>query len=139
MKVDDFISKLTQDCLYAGVRKLNRIVTSIYDKELQRLRLTANQLTILAVIGRSVSISAGRVATVLAMDKSTVSRNVERMKRHGWVYQVPDPDDQRIVVFKLTGAGRKLVAGAQGPWSVAQKKVSKLLGDEGTALLKKKF
>lgn len=132
----DFLTALTRDCLCAKVRKLNRMVTTIYDNGLRELGLTANQLTILAVVGRYGPIPAGKVATALAMEKSTISRNLERMKEKGWLSSAPEPDDQRRLALKLTKTGRELVKSAEPAWGKAQQKVSQLLGEDVAAFLR---
>jgi DNA-binding MarR family transcriptional regulator len=70
----------------------------------------------------------------LSLEKSTVSRNVERMQRRGWVEFVPG-EDGRSHHLKLTTKGAKLLRESTAQWQVAQKKVTVLLGKEGVTAL----
>ena len=70
----------------------------------------------------------------LSLDKSTVSRNVERMQRRGWVEFVSGKDG-RSHYLQLTAKGEKLLRESATAWEQAQKKVALLLGKEGIAAL----
>ncbi|OSZ56872.1 MarR family transcriptional regulator [Streptomyces pharetrae CZA14] len=50
------------------------------------------------------------LATHYALDKSTVSRQVAALERAGLIERRVDPDDHRVQVLHLTGAGRQLLA-----------------------------
>jgi DNA-binding MarR family transcriptional regulator len=49
------------------------------------------------------------LAQVLALDISTVSRQVPVLERQGWVTRERDPEDQRAQLFQLTDAGREVL------------------------------
>jgi DNA-binding MarR family transcriptional regulator len=70
----------------------------------------------------------------LSLEKSTVSRNVDRMYRRGWVEFVPG-EDGRSHHLKLTAKGARLLRESTALWQVAQKKVSLLLGKKGDIAL----
>ncbi|CAM5264911.1 MarR family winged helix-turn-helix transcriptional regulator [Streptomyces pharetrae] len=50
------------------------------------------------------------LAAHYALDKSTVSRQVAALERAGLIERRVDPDDHRVQVLHLTGAGRQLLA-----------------------------
>ena len=77
-----------------------------------------------------------QVCDLLQLDMSTLSRNVERMRAHGWLEVVPD-EDARTQSFRLTAQGKRLIEKAVPAWEKAQQQASELLGDEGIALLDK--
>ena len=52
---------------------------------------------------------AGALCEALKLAKSTLSRNVDRMQRNGWVDKIPGPD-ARSHTLKLSEAGRRLFA-----------------------------
>ena len=64
------------------------------------------------------------------MEKSTVSRNISRMKKKGWL-EVTAINGQVSQVIKLTPTGRELLGAIHGKWKKAQKEAGKLLGEEG--------
>ncbi|MET7453429.1 MarR family winged helix-turn-helix transcriptional regulator [Streptomyces sp. NPDC005574] len=66
------------------------------------------------LLGHLEESGGGRRATDLAahyaLDKSTVSRQVTALERAGLVERRLDPDDHRVQVLHLTGAGRHILA-----------------------------
>jgi DNA-binding MarR family transcriptional regulator len=72
------------------------------------LGVTGPQRLALRMIGRSPSISAGRVSDVLRLHPSTVTGILRRLEDRGLVRRKPDPADGRRAMFELTPAGRKL-------------------------------
>ena len=74
---------IAADCLSVRVRLLSRTITAIYDDALRPLGLTAGQLNVLVVIAKRGPISPGEIARRLNMEKSTVSRNLARMRDNG--------------------------------------------------------
>ncbi|MGW9206350.1 MarR family winged helix-turn-helix transcriptional regulator [Embleya sp. NPDC055664] len=65
---------------------------------------------VLFVLGRSAEpLRAGRVAELLDLDMSVVSRHLAHLVEHGWVARRPDPRDGRSVLLGLTPQGRAVV------------------------------
>jgi DNA-binding MarR family transcriptional regulator len=118
------------------LRKLNRSVTNLYDDALRPLGLRVSQLNILIVTARLGVVRPSEICDLLELDASTVSRNVERMRANGWMEVVPD-EDARAQPLRLTSNGKRLIESAFPAWKAAQAQASKLLGDQGLALLEK--
>jgi len=51
-----------------------------------------------------------RLAELLAVDISVCSRHVSHVAGRGWVERLPDPDDKRSRLLRLTGAGHDQIA-----------------------------
>ena len=126
--------RVAKECIAMRVRRLNRIVTKIYDDSLRSLRLRTAQQTILVAISLMKNPTPTDIERRLSLEKSTVSRNVDRMHRRGWVEFVPS-DDGRSHYLKLTAKGAKLLRESTLLWSVAQKRAASLLGKEGLTAL----
>jgi DNA-binding MarR family transcriptional regulator len=124
--------RIARDCFAVRVRLLNRIVTRIYDEALRPVGMTANQMNILAVLENMTEAQPSDLCRVLYMEKSTVSRNVERMRQQGWLHERPGPDG-RAVLLATTARGRALLIRAMPLWEDAQEQVCKLLGESGAA------
>jgi len=130
-KTEMIAAEIGAGCIALRARVLSRTVTGIYNTELATLGLTAGQLSILSVIARRGPIAPGTIASLLNIEKSTMSRNVERMRKQGWVSArsaTVGPQQQLTLLAK----GRKLLEKAVTPWRKAQKKAGALLGDAGT-------
>jgi DNA-binding MarR family transcriptional regulator len=130
------IDVIAGSCLAVRLRALNRVVTNLYDDALRHLGLKISQLNILVVTAKVGLARPAQVCELLHLDPSTLSRNVERMRAHGWLEVVPD-DDGRAQPFRLTPEGQRLIERAAPAWEEAQRQASGLLGAEGIAMLDK--
>ena len=130
------IDAIARNCIAVRLRLLNRVVTNLYDDALRPLGLKVSQLNLLIVAARLGLARPAQVCKILHLDASTLSRNVERMRAHGWLEVVPD-EDARAQPFRLTSQGRRHIEKAVPAWEEAQGKAAVLLGDEGLALLDK--
>ncbi|MBT9317148.1 MarR family winged helix-turn-helix transcriptional regulator [Leptothoe spongobia] len=111
--------QMTNDCIAMRLRQLNRIVTRLYDDALRPLGFTINQLNILATIVSRGPIPPGQLGQMLGMEKSTVSRTVDRMCKRGWI-DVGPGKDKRSQSLKATSQGRQLLATAAPVWQELQ-------------------
>jgi DNA-binding MarR family transcriptional regulator len=125
---------IARDCLATRIRSLNRAITSVYDSHLRPYGLTTPQLNILVVIRRLGAVSPKRIGDLLVMEKSTVSRNLARMRARGWLLVGPGRTGERQRV-SLTGAGETLLVEAAKGWSTAQAATVRFLGPQGVATL----
>jgi DNA-binding MarR family transcriptional regulator len=118
------------ECLAVRVRLLNRTITGIYDEALRPLRLTVGQLNILVAVAKLGPVSPGEVARRLNMEKSTFSRNVDRMRAHEWIVVSPG-ESGRHQMLGISPKGRKLLEKAVPHWTVAQARAKAVLGQRG--------
>jgi DNA-binding MarR family transcriptional regulator len=130
------IDTIAETCVAVRLRRLNRVVTGFYDDVLRPLGLKVSQLNILVVTAKLGLARPAQVCDILQLDTSTLSRNVERMRAHGWLEVVPGKD-ARTQPFRLTPQGRRLIERATPAWEAAQRQAMDLLGSEGIALLDK--
>jgi len=129
--VDRAADIIAADCLAVRVRLLNRTITAIYDDALRPLGLTTGQLNVLVIIANQGPISPGKIARRLNMEKSTVSRNLARMRDNGWtaVTAAESGHKQRLT---LNGRGRALLERSLPAWEEAQTQARAVLGQRGT-------
>ncbi|WP_397569228.1 MarR family winged helix-turn-helix transcriptional regulator [Schlesneria sp. T3-172] len=128
------IDKVASECIAVRLRRLNRVITNIYDDALRPLDLKVSQMNILVAAAKMGTARPIEVCNHLHLDVSTLSRNVERMKARGWLEVVPD-EDGRSQPFRLTLQGRKLMEKAITAWSEVQQQVEKSLGSGFVVLL----
>jgi DNA-binding MarR family transcriptional regulator len=130
------VDTIAGTCIAVRLRRLNRVVTNLYDDALRPLNLKASQLNILVVAAKLGLARPAQVCDFLQPDTSTLSRNVDRMRARGWLEVVPD-DDARAQPFRLTPQGKRLIEKAFPAWERAQRRAIEVLGDQGIALLDK--
>ena len=133
---NDPIETIVRECIAVRVRLLNRVITSLYDDALRPLGLKVSQLNILVAAAKLGLARPAVVCEILQLDTSTLSRNVEKMRRNGWIETVAD-EDARMQPFRLTAKGRRLLDRAVPAWSQAQQKATELLGENGAKVLAK--
>jgi DNA-binding MarR family transcriptional regulator len=127
----EIAQEMVQDCIARRLRQVNRIVTRLYDDALRALGLTVNQLNILATIVSQGQIQPGQLGRILGMEKSTVSRTIDRMASKGWI-EVSPGHDGRSQLLKATPQGRQLLVKAAPVWDELQDNVlGSLAGGSG--------
>ncbi len=124
------VTGASSECLAVRVRLLNRTITGIYDEALRPLDMTVGQLNILVAVAKLGPVSPGDVARRLNMEKSTLSRNVDRMRGHGWIVVLPG-ESGRKQTLGIGTKGRKLLEKAVPLWKEAQAHAKTVLGQRG--------
>ena len=119
---------IASECLAVRVRTLNRAITLLYDEALRPHGLRVGQLNLLVAIAKMGSPTAGDLSRVLRMEKSTLSRDLELLHRHGWLDRLESTGRARPL--RLSGAGQALLEGVVPAWSTAQDRARRLIGDE---------
>src|ERR1700720_1633132 len=122
-------------CVGGCVRKLNRMVTAIYDSALASAGLKTSQYSVLVAVANREKARPAELAKLLQMDESTLSRNVERMCAKGWLRLEPD-EDRRSHLIEVTDKGQALIRKCLPAWRQAQAKVSERLGTGTVAELR---
>jgi DNA-binding MarR family transcriptional regulator len=130
------IDTIAKTCIAGRLRLLNRVVTNIYDDALRPLGLKISQGNILIMTGKMGVANPVQVCAYLQLDISTLSRNVELMRKNGWLEEVPG-EDARSHPFRLTAEGKRLIEKAIPAWEKAQVEARELLGDDFVSLLNK--
>lgn len=115
-------------CLASRLRLLNRVVTNLYDDALRPHGIRVSQMNILVVIALAGPLRAVDVARRLHLDTSTLSRDLERLIKHGWVRS--SPGKGRALRLEITAAGRQLLGKVREDWRAAQRQARKLLSPE---------
>jgi DNA-binding MarR family transcriptional regulator len=128
------IKSMSQQCIAVRLRLLNRIVTNIYDSALSPFGVKLNQISILVVVRLAGEIGYDTLCRRLKMEKSTASRNIERMKKKGWL-NIVSVKEERRKFLEITPAGEELLGKVHEVWEDAQEKALNLLGEEGAEVL----
>ena len=124
------LARVVGDCLAVRVRLINRVVSAIYDEALRPHGLRISQANLLVAIAHQGSVRPVDLCRLIRIEKSTLSRDVEILKRQGWVETDP-PAGGRNQVVRLTPEGRDLVRAIFPAWEQAQARARECLGDDG--------
>jgi DNA-binding MarR family transcriptional regulator len=112
-----------------------RLVTRRYDRALAPAGVTANGFAILAHLDPEVPLALGVLADRLAMDRSTLSREVAPLVASGLVDASADAGDRRKHLLALSAAGTALVTEARPLWAAAQASLEDGFGTDRAAEL----
>lgn len=127
---------VAEECIAVRLRLLTRAVTRLYNNALRPHGVTVSQMNILVAVCRMGEAKPQAICHVLQLEKSTLSRDVERMLARGWLQSMPG-QDARTIRLKVTPAGERLVEKTIPAWKNAQRQAKALLRKQGIVSLQK--
>ncbi len=122
-------------CLCSALRRAARGLTRRYDAHLKPAGLKVTQYSMLANICRNPRVAVSALADLMAMDQTTVTRNLQLLLRKGYVSLEPAAEDQRVRLVDLSDAGRAKLEEALPLWRQAQAEIEQELGGLGADVL----
>ena len=122
-------------CFCLASRQAARKITRLYDFHMQGSGIRATQFTILSQLMLRGEMPIGKLAGILGMERTTLTRNLTLLEQQKWI-SIKAGDDPRSRMIGITAQGRGLVRRGFPYWSKAQAQVGKMLGADGQAALK---
>ncbi len=113
---------------------LSRAVSAIYERVMGFSGFTISQVNIMVAAGMIGPCAPGRLGRALHMERSTVSRNIERLLAQGYLLGGPE-GSERIRDVRLSARGVDAVHAVLPAWRQAQEEVGQLLGETGVGAL----
>ncbi|MDB5596199.1 MAG: MarR family transcriptional regulator [Hyphomicrobiales bacterium] len=104
-------------CLCLHAQRAARALARRFDEALRPLGLTNGQFSLLMSLNRPTAPGISSVASLLAMDRTTLTAALKPLERRGLVEVKIDPEDKRGRLIGLTTQGRKLLAAAVPVWT----------------------
>jgi DNA-binding MarR family transcriptional regulator len=117
----------TTQCVCTTLRMTTRSVTRLYDHALADTGLRATGYAILARLAGDGPLPISQLASRLALDRTTCSRELEPLVRAGLV-EIRAGEDRRQRVARLSQAGADALAAARPHWQRAQRQVAGSFG-----------
>lgn len=114
-------------CICVNLRRATRTVTDLYDRVMAPAGLRVTQYALLRAVARLGEPSITDLAEQLALDRTTLSRNLRPLERRGLVKIRPGRDRRRRTAA-LTADGRAAIERAAPLWRQAQSEVAEHLG-----------
>ena len=119
-------------CVCNKTRKAARVVTRLYDEALRPARLRATQFALLVALGDDGAMSIAALAKLMAMDRSTLTRNLRPLEAGGLVAR-GDEGWRRSRSVEITAKGRARLRQGLPLWEAAQSEVLRRLGSANWA------
>jgi DNA-binding MarR family transcriptional regulator len=124
-------------CLCLHVQRAARALARRFDEALRPLGLTNGQFSLLMSLNRPKPAGMGSVASLLALDRTTLTAALKPLERRGLVKITPDPDDRRSRLMALTPNGTSLLAAAMPIWERTHVEVEAFLRDDDRVRFRK--
>ena len=91
-------------CNCLAARKASRYLTAAYDQALAGAGLRTTQFSILHHLATSGPLAIGELATIMAMDRTTLSTNLKPLQREALLSMAPGVD-RRAKMAQISKAG----------------------------------
>lgn len=125
-----------EDCNCLAIRQAARHVSRFYDLALAATGLRATQFAILSRLRRTGGATINQLAAELALDRTTLGRNLRPLQRDGLISIEPGQVDRRSKALRVTPLGLERLAVADPRWSEAQRGFEKAFGRKRSAKLR---
>ena len=123
-------------CLCLHVQRAARAIARQFDEALRPLDITNGQFSLMMSLNRPVPPNMRAVASLLAMDRTTLTAALKPLERRGLVEIFADEDDRRSRRLRLTPEGEQLLAHAVPIWKATHAVVDERLGQGGPERLR---
>src|SRR5439155_6309381 len=111
-------------CFCLASRQAARKITRLYDSHMHEAGVRITQFTILSQLMLRGEMPIGKLAGILGMERTTLTRNLAPLEEQNWI-TVRAGDDPRARMIAITAPGRAVVRRAFPYWSSAQAHVGK--------------
>jgi DNA-binding MarR family transcriptional regulator len=119
--------RISRSCLGLNLRRADRAVTHLYDEAFRALGLRGTQFGLLVATRAMEPAPMSRVAAALALDRTTLTRNLKPLEKKGWLV-VHAGRDRRERLVSLTPQGHRMTVRAYAAWRAAQARMRQIVG-----------
>ncbi len=124
------LARLAQTCAGINLRRASHAITRYYDRRfMEACGLRATQITPLVVLYLAGPLTINEIAAHLALDRTTLTRNLKLLEGMNLVTIEPGTD-QRTRTVSLTRHGTNTLLKVLPVWEEAQAQVVQGLGEE---------
>ncbi len=123
-------------CYCTPLRRGARAVTNAYDAALKDTGLTVAQLALLRGLLRIGTPTITEASNVLALDRTTLGRNLRLLETAGFVEQRIGEDDKRSRRIFVTASGLRMVRKGYAAWEATQSRLEAAVGAASLRQLK---
>lgn len=131
MKIDKKEEPRLINCACRNLRMTTRMVTQYYDKALNDSGIKSTQFALLNdIASKEEGLSINELAEYSMMDQTTVTRNIEILRKNGYVIVKTEEKDSRRKRITLSDEGKEKLKDALPFWKNAQTQLQQSIGDE---------
>jgi DNA-binding MarR family transcriptional regulator len=133
-KISPFLD--CRSCVCSALRRAGRAMTRHYQACFAGQGMRATQFTVLAALDQTGPVTISRLAALLGLERTTLTRNLRPLESKGWVRTLAEAKDQRTREVELTPKGRAAAVSALPAWRRAQASAGPVLSQFGILLNK---
>jgi len=123
--------------LFFQIQRAARALARRFDAELRPLGLTNGQFILLMLIGRREDSGMADLASLLAIDRTTLTAALKTLERRGFVRITADSSDHRVRRTRLTRRGRTLIMTSAPVWERTSREIESRLAQADLDSLRK--
>jgi DNA-binding MarR family transcriptional regulator len=121
------LMEVANHCLCRKARTAARLLTRFYEPYYAGCGIESTQFSLLVAIRLAGPVPMARLASLLGLERTTLTRNLDVLGRQNLVAMSVGTDARNHLV-ELTDAGREAVQRTLPRWQAAQKAAADLLG-----------
>lgn len=125
----DVTIEVRDRCLCLHLQRAARSVARLFDEVLRPVGLTNGQFSLLMSLNRPEPPRINDVASLLAMDRTTLTANLKPLQKRGLIDVTVDETDRRGRRLSLTDGGRDVLKEAVPIWRKTHDDLDRLLTD----------
>jgi len=118
-KLDAATLEKCLDCACLSFRQASRLVTQLFDDALMPVGLVSSQLPVLILLALYGPLTVSRLAALLLMDRTTLTRVLKPLESKNLIRTVPT-SDKRKRLLEITAKGQDILVDAHPLWQKAQ-------------------
>jgi DNA-binding MarR family transcriptional regulator len=116
-------------CMCLAVQRAARALARRFDEAMRPFDLTNGQFSLLMSLNRPKPPNLSSVASLLAMDRTTLTAALKPLERRGLLVVMVDPADKRGRLIALTAEGMRLLSDVTPIWQSTHQELEQQLGD----------
>ncbi len=95
------------------IRRMQQIAVALFAAECEALDLTPVQYASLIAIRDVPDLDVTRLSSLVALDRATLAKVIERLEAKGWILRANSELDRRVKLLRITSKGRKVLTAAE--------------------------
>jgi DNA-binding MarR family transcriptional regulator len=116
-------------CMCLAVQRAARALARRFDEAMRPFDLTNGQFSLLMSLNRPKPPNLSSVASLLAMDRTTLTAALKPLERRDLLVVMVDPTDKRGRLIALTAEGMRLLSDVTPIWQSTHRELEQQLGD----------
>ena len=124
---DTSCREIAETCVAFNLRRASRVVSQLYAWQMKDLGIKSTQFTLLTAVRDMAPVSITELASVMVMDRTTLTRNLKPLINAGYL-KVAEGNDRRRRLISITASGTRLHDNAISRWQQAQQQMMDYFG-----------